>query len=215
MDDQGGPDSVYVALTLLAEQGFDATSMGQIAAATGIPVEDVVRILGTKDAIVLTVARGMLVAVVDKLAESDVQTPLIEALMAAHSTVLADIVAGTGPVPLERMRKIGKTITSSVDLQKKVSAQRTEILSGVLADRFGTTPTDDRVQQGIKLWSAVLAAPTWTCWTNTGALTRPSISSRQRVCATGLIGLSALSPADRHRVSQEVRGVSEPHPPNA
>lgn len=132
--------------------------MGQIAAATGIPVEDVVRILGTKDAIVLTVARGMLVAVVDKLAESDVQTPLIEALMAAHSTVLADIVAGTGPVPLERMRKIGKTITSSVDLQKKVSAQRTEILSGVLADRFGTTPTDDRVQQGIKLWSAVLAA---------------------------------------------------------
>lgn len=155
MDGQGGSDSVDVALTLLAEQGFDATSMGQIAAATGIRVEDVVRILGTKDAIVLTVARGMLVAVVDKLAESDVQTPLIEALMAAHSTVLADIVAGTGPVPLERM---GKTITSSVDLQKKVSAQRTEILSGVLADRFGTTPTDDRVQQGIKLWSAVLAA---------------------------------------------------------
>lgn len=158
MGDHGGPDSVDVALTLLAERGFDATSMSQIAEATGIPADDVVRTLGTKDAIVLTVAREMLVAVVDKLAESDAQTPPVEALMEAHSTVLADIVAGAGPVPVERMRKMGKAITSSPDLQKKVAAQRTEMLSGVLADRFGTTTTDDRVQQGIKLWSAVLAA---------------------------------------------------------
>ena len=48
-------------LTLLAEQEFDATSMAQIAEATGIPAEDVVPTLGTKDAIVLAVAKAMLV----------------------------------------------------------------------------------------------------------------------------------------------------------
>ena len=54
-----------VALALLAEQGFDATSMAEIAEATGIPADDVIHPLGTKDSIVLTVARDMLVAVVD------------------------------------------------------------------------------------------------------------------------------------------------------
>ena len=158
MGDHAGGEPVDVALALLAEQGFDATSMTQIADATGIPAEDLVRTLGTKDAIVLTVAKDMLVAVVDALADTDPQTPIVDALMAAHSSVVADIVAGTGPVTPEQMRCMGKAITSSPDLQKKVLAQRTEILSAVLAERFGTSTEDRRVQQGLKLWSAVLAA---------------------------------------------------------
>jgi hypothetical protein len=82
----------------------------------------------------------------------------VEALMTAHSAVLADIINDTGPVSLERMRRMGKTITSSQNLQKKVGAQRVEVLTRVLADRFETSATDTRVQQGLKLWSAVLAA---------------------------------------------------------
>ncbi len=158
MDDQAGQDPVDVALTLLAAQGFDATSMAQIAEATGIPAEDVVGVLGTKEAIVLKVAKDMLGSVAKALADTDPQTPLVDALMSAHSTVVADIVADTGPVRLERMRRMGKAITSSPDLQKMVAAQRAEMLTGVLADRFGTSATDQRVQSGLKLWSAVLAA---------------------------------------------------------
>lgn len=116
------------------------------------------RTLGTKDAIVLKVAEDMLGSVVKALADIDPQTPLVEALMTAHSTVVADIVADAGPVTLERVRRMGKAITSSPDLQKKVGAQRVEMLTTVLADRFGTSTTDQRVQQGLKLWSAVLAA---------------------------------------------------------
>ena len=103
-------------------------------------------------------ASEMLVAVINILAEIDAQTPLVEALMTAHSTVLADIVAGTGPITLERMRRMGKAITLSPGLQKEVAAQRVELFSDVLADRFGTSTTDPRVRQGLKLWSAVLAA---------------------------------------------------------
>ena len=158
MDDEAGREAVDVALTLLAEQGFDATSMAQIATATGIPANEVERALGTKDEIVLTVAEEMLGSVVKALSEVDAQTPLVEALMTAHSSLLADIINDTGPVSLDRMRRMGKTITSSPDLQKKVGAQRVEMLTSVLADRFETSASDTRVQQGLKLWSAVLAA---------------------------------------------------------
>jgi len=158
MDAQVGREAIDVALALLADQGFDATSMAQIAEATGIPVDEVVATLGTKDDIVLTVAENMLGCVVEVLARIDAQTPLVEALMTAHSAVLADIIDGVGPTTLERMRRMGKAITSSTDLQKKVGARRVELLTGVLADRFQTSPTDQRVQQGLKLWSAVLAA---------------------------------------------------------
>ncbi|RDH79681.1 TetR/AcrR family transcriptional regulator [Mycolicibacterium moriokaense] len=161
MHGAGGPgpvDPVDVALALLADQGFDCTSTAQIAAATGIAAEDVERTIGTKEAIVLRAAEDMLGSVVDALAAIDPQTPLVEALMTAHSEVLSDIIAGTGPITLERMRRMGKAITSSVALQKQVGAQRVEMLTAVLAERFAAPPGDQRVQQGLKLWSAVLAA---------------------------------------------------------
>jgi AcrR family transcriptional regulator len=162
MNDRAGretvDEAVDVALTLLADQGFDATSMRQIADATGIPAGEIVDTVGAKHEIVLRVAQDMLGSVVAALGAVDPQTPLVEALMTAHSVVLGDIIAGRGPVTLERMRKMGKTITSSPDLQSKVSAQRAELLTAVLADRFETSASDSRVQQGLKLWSAVLAA---------------------------------------------------------
>src|SRR5690349_9387949 len=98
MDDQGGREAIDVALLLLADQGFDATSVAQIADATGIPVDEVASTLGTKDEIVLGVAEDMLGSVVKALAEVDTQTPLIEALMTAHSAVLSDIINDIGPV---------------------------------------------------------------------------------------------------------------------
>jgi AcrR family transcriptional regulator len=156
--DQARQDAIDAALFLLAERGFDATSMVQIAEAAGIPADDVVRTIGTKETIVLKVAEDMLGSVVKALADIDPQTPLVEALMSAHSAVLGDIIADAGPVKLERMKRMGKAITSSPDLQKKVAAQRVDMLTGVLSDRFGAPATDKRVQSGLKLWSAVLAA---------------------------------------------------------
>lgn len=158
MGDRIVNDSADVALTVLAERGFDATSMAHIAEATGIAADDFVRTVGTKDAVVLAVAEDMLVAVIDALGDIDAQTPLVEALMTAHAQVVNDIIDGTGAVPIERMRCMSKAITSSAELRKKVAAQRTRMLSAVLADRFGTSTDDRRVTQGLKLWSAVLAA---------------------------------------------------------
>jgi len=72
--------------------------------------------------------------------------------------VLSDVIDGTGPVTLQRMKSMSIAITSSPELQKKVAAQRIEMLSDVLADHFGTSMADRSVQQGLKVWSAVLAA---------------------------------------------------------
>jgi AcrR family transcriptional regulator len=158
VDDQVLRAPADVALTLLARKGFDTTSMAEIAEVTGIPEDDVVDAIGTKDALVLDPARDMLVSVVDELGRLDPKTPVVEALLSAHFTVLNDILDDVGPIPLERMRKMGKAIISSAELQKKVSAQRVDMLAGVLADHFETPVGDREVQRGLRLWSAVLAA---------------------------------------------------------
>jgi AcrR family transcriptional regulator len=158
VNDRVGHAPAEVALALLAQKGFDATSMAQIAAATGIPVDGVADAIGTKDALVLDPARDMLVSVVDELGRLDPKTPVVEALLSAHFAVLNDIIDDVGPIPLERMRKMGKAIISSAELQKKVSAQRVEMLADVLEHHFDTSIEDREVQRGLRLWSAVLAA---------------------------------------------------------
>lgn len=158
MDDHPGRDAVDIALTLLADRGFDATSMAQIAEATGIAADEVVGVLGTKDEIVLAVAEDMTVAVIDVLKAVGPDTPVVEALMTAHSQVVVDIIAGRGPISSQRMRSMSKAITSSASLQREVAAQRTAMLSAALAGHLETSTKDRRVQQGLKLWSAVLAA---------------------------------------------------------
>ena len=113
-----GRSAADVALALLAKQGFDATSTEQIAQAIWMPAADVVAAIGTKDAVVLNVARNMLADVIRRLSALDPQTPVVEALLAAHAAVLNDVLDGSGPITFEQLRHMGKTITSSPDLQK-------------------------------------------------------------------------------------------------
>jgi hypothetical protein len=46
----------------------------------------------------------VLTDVVKALADVDPHTPVVEALLAAHSSVLSDVIDGTGPVTLQRMK---------------------------------------------------------------------------------------------------------------
>jgi AcrR family transcriptional regulator len=158
VDDRALRAPADVALTLLAQKGFDSTSMAEIAEVTGIAEDDVVDAIGTKDALVLDPARDMLVSVVDELGRLDPKTPVVEALLSAHFRVLNDILDDVGPIPLDRMRKMGKAIISSAELQKKVAAQRVDMLAGVLTDHFDVPVGNREVQRGLRLWSAVLAA---------------------------------------------------------
>ena len=128
-----------------------------------MPAADVVAAIGTKDAVVLNVARNMLADVIRRLSALDPQTPVVEALLAAHAAVLNDVLDGSGPITFEQLRHMGKTITSSPDLQKKVSAQRGKMLA--------------EVQRGLKLWSAVLD--------NRVVSIPKSMSRRPRACACG------------------------------
>jgi hypothetical protein len=46
----------------------------------------------------------VLTDVVKALADVDPHPPVVEALLAAHSSVLSDVIDGTGPVTLQRMK---------------------------------------------------------------------------------------------------------------
>ena len=62
MDDDRGQELVDIALRLMAQPGFDGTSITQIAAAAGVSPQSVATRFETTDAIVLVVVDDMLAA---------------------------------------------------------------------------------------------------------------------------------------------------------
>ncbi|MFZ0835502.1 MAG: TetR/AcrR family transcriptional regulator [Mycobacterium sp.] len=75
MDDDRDEELVDIALRLMAQQGFDVTSVTQIAAAAGVSPQSVAGRFGTADAIVLAVVNDMLAAVVGALGDIEPGQP--------------------------------------------------------------------------------------------------------------------------------------------
>jgi AcrR family transcriptional regulator len=157
VDDDRDEELVDIALRLMAEQGFDVTSVTQIAAAAGVSPESVAGRFETADAIVLAVVDDMLAAVVDALADIEPGQPAGDALLAPHSQMLENIVGGAGPITQERLQSMGAVVMASPDLQTTVTARRLGVLSEALAEYLGVRPDDEQVAHKLKLWSAVVA----------------------------------------------------------
>jgi AcrR family transcriptional regulator len=65
---------IDVALDLCITQGYEATTIDQIAAAVGVTSHAVVRYFATKDAIILSIVDDIVVAVATELAQIPPQT---------------------------------------------------------------------------------------------------------------------------------------------
>ena len=74
---------IDVALDLCIRQGYEATTIDQIAAAVGVTSHAVGRYFATKDAIILSIVDDIVVAVATELARIPPQTSPPEALLAA------------------------------------------------------------------------------------------------------------------------------------
>jgi AcrR family transcriptional regulator len=149
---------IDVALDLCIRQGYEATTIDQIAAAGGVTSHAVARYFATKDAIILSIVDDIVVAVAAELARIPPQTSPLEALLAANTVVISDIANGAGVITRERMQALAHTLTASPDLRKKASALAKQVLSVALAERMGVRPEDSRVRRAVTLRAAVIAA---------------------------------------------------------
>ncbi len=149
---------IDVALDLCIRQGYEATTIDQIAAAVGVTSHAVVRYFASKDAIILSIVDDIIGAAATELAQIPPQTSAPEALLAANTAVISDIADGAGVITRDRLQALAHILTASMDLRTKASALGKQVLSVALAERMGVGPEDPRVRQAVTIRAAVIAA---------------------------------------------------------
>ena len=145
------------ALALFLTRGFAGTRLDDIAEASGVPVQTVRQEFPTNESVILDVVDAMLAAVAIHLAEGEQDEDLVDALSRAHKSMLSEIIAGTGAVPLQRMQQIGLLTMASPWVSAIVSNRRKEALALALARHYRMRFDDPLIVRTMAVWSAVVS----------------------------------------------------------
>lgn len=148
---------VDTTLDLCMSQGYDATTVDQIAAAADITPADFARHFATKDAAIMSVVDDLLQATAAALGDVKPDVDAEHALLIATIESLNAIIDGRGVITRDRMLAMGRIVTSTSHLQQQASAVRKRVLTQALADRMGFDSQDRRVQRAVTMWSAIAA----------------------------------------------------------
>jgi AcrR family transcriptional regulator len=148
---------VDVTLDLCTDQGYDAATVDQIAAAADVTRSEFERYFATKDAVIMSIVDDLLHATATALKDVKADIAPEHALLIATIEVLGAIIDGRGVITLHRMLAMARIVTGTSHLQKQASAARRRVLSQALADRMGVGSQDRRVQRAATMWSAIAA----------------------------------------------------------
>jgi hypothetical protein len=129
---------IEIGLDVCVLRGYEKTTLADIAVAAGV----------SEDA-----PRSRLLWPI-----STPQVQPVDALQAAHATVLHDIIEGVGPISRDRTQAMGSVIMKSPELQQRASAHRKEVLSELLALRLDVERHHPSITRAVATWSAVVAA---------------------------------------------------------
>lgn len=148
---------IDAALELCAQQGYDATTVNQIAAKAGLSPADFAEYFASTEAVVMSIVDDMSHATAVALKDTDNGVAPERALLNAGTSVLTAVVEGHGAVTVERLLAMARIVTTTRNLQRKVSAARKRVITQPLADWMGVDPKDQRLQRALTMWSAVTA----------------------------------------------------------
>jgi AcrR family transcriptional regulator len=132
---------IATTLGLCAKQGYECTTVDQIAAAAGITPREFTRYFASKDAVIMSLVNDLLQATVAALAHVDADTDSTEALLIATTEMLTAIIEGCGVMTRDRMLAMAHIITTTRDLQKQASATRKQVLTQGLAHASRSAPS--------------------------------------------------------------------------
>lgn len=157
---------IDAAVDLCVRQGFDRTTVDQIAAIADVSPRTFSRYFPTKDAIALALVDEVLDAVAVQLRRVPSDLNHFEALMRAHvATAEAAKTAPSTELTAERVMCITGILLSSPTLRQAVLEFRANAVDIVLAERMGATLED----RPVRLVSAVAGALIMTALTDLAA----------------------------------------------
>jgi AcrR family transcriptional regulator len=148
---------IDAAVQLCEKQGFDKTTVDQIAAVADVSPRTFSRYFATKDAVILALIDDMVDAIAAQLERQPPDMAELEALLAAH----VDMVRATASAPpdgftTERLKTTARIVNSSPALRLAASEFRPNSVTRVLANRMGVRLEDKKLRLVVAVWSAIL-----------------------------------------------------------
>ena len=150
---------VDAAVQLCEKQGFEKTTVDQIAAVADVSPRTFSRYFATKDAVILALIDDMVDAIGVQLERQPPGLSELEALLAAHvEMVKATALASPDGFTTERLKTTARIVNSSPALRLAASEFRPNSVTRVLAKRMGVELDDRRLRLVTAVWSAILLA---------------------------------------------------------
>ncbi|WP_209305825.1 TetR family transcriptional regulator [Mycobacterium sp. PS03-16] len=148
---------IDAAVTLCLQQGYEATTVDQIAALADVSPRTFCRYFATKDAVLLTLLDGFVDAVSARLATIPPEVPALQALKDAHVGVLREVSAGNvAGLSTERIAVMLQIINSTPGLKAAASGFPDAASLAPLSARLGVPAEDRRLRLISAVWSAVI-----------------------------------------------------------
>jgi AcrR family transcriptional regulator len=148
---------IDAAVGLCERQGFDGTTVDQIAAIADVSPRTFSRYFATKDALALALVDEILENAAAELALQPRELSHMDALRRAYIAMAKNsTLASAGALSAERLLQILRIVMSSAALRQAALEYRANAVDAALADRMGTTLDDRRVKLLAAVWGALL-----------------------------------------------------------
>lgn len=148
---------IEAAIDLCDRQGFEQTTVEQIAAVADVSPRTFSRYFATKDAVVLAFVDEVIEMVAIELEAQPAELGDIEALYRAHvQAFLKTKTASPSQLTSDRLLASARIITSSPALIQSASEFRADAVNVVLARRMGVPGDDRRLKLTAVVWTAII-----------------------------------------------------------
>ncbi|GJF08491.1 TetR family transcriptional regulator [Mycolicibacterium cyprinidarum] len=148
---------IDAAVSLSDRQGFDGTTVDQIAAIADVSPRTFSRYFATKDAIAIALLDEVLAKTAAELARQPPELDHFEALRRAYLAMAQGTkMAPDGALSSHRLLQILRITVSSATVRQSAIEYRANAVDAVMAERLGTNTDDRRVKLLAAVWGALL-----------------------------------------------------------
>lgn len=148
---------IDAAIELSERQGFELTTVDQIAAVADVSPRTFSRYFATKDAVMLAFIDEVADMVALELGGQPGDIGDIEALYRSHvQAFLATRTAPPNGLTAERLLASARIITASATLMHAAAQFRTSAVNVVLAERMGVPGDHPRLQLTAAVWASII-----------------------------------------------------------
>lgn len=149
---------IDAAVDLCERQGYERTTVEQIAAAAAVTSRTFSRYFGTKEAVVLAMVDELVDATAAELSLVPMEMNPLEALLVAHVHVLNSAQAGGGKITALRLVRMLNIVNAVPALQGQATIFRRHAITLTLANRMGVGLDTRALRLVVETWAAIMLA---------------------------------------------------------